>query len=109
MPIDQRLLFRNLTYVDSLKQQITNSGGTIVFMKDNIIVASEISEAQYRQLLNNPYIEKLDVLPLKRYANDGVKFEKNEIDINTIDFVAKIDNTIPILPVVPVNSMIGGS
>jgi hypothetical protein len=47
-------------------------------MKDNIIVASEVSEAQYRELLNNPYVEKLDVLPLKRWKNEGIKYTQNE-------------------------------
>lgn len=92
MPIDQRPIFRNLSYIDNLKQQIIISGGTIIFVKDNIILASEISEAQYRQLLNNPFVEKLDVLPLKRYANEGTKFEKNDINANIKNF-NKIDNT----------------
>ena len=65
-------LFKNLTYVDEIKSQIVNSGATVVFMKDNIIVASEISEEQYRKLIDNPYVEKIDVLPLKRYKDEGV-------------------------------------
>ena len=78
----QSSLFRNLTYNDEIKNAIVASGGTIVFMKDNIMVASEISEAQYRELLNNPYISKLDILPLKRYANEGVKFVQTDYNIN---------------------------
>ena len=62
-------IFKNLTYSEEIKTEIVNSGGTIIFMKDDIIVASEISEEQYRELLNNPYVDKLDVLPLKRYGN----------------------------------------
>jgi hypothetical protein len=73
----QRSIFTNLTYVDQLKDQITRSGGTIVFTKDNMIVASEVSESQYRELLKSPYVEKIDVLPLKRYANQGVKYKEN--------------------------------
>lgn len=65
----QSLIFKNLTYSEEIKTEIVNSGGTIIFMKDDIIVASEISEEQYRELLNNPYVDKLDVLPLKRYGN----------------------------------------
>lgn len=70
----QNTLFTNLSYVNDIKEQIITSGGTIVFMKDNIIVASEISEAEYRELLNNPFIDKLDVLPLKRFGDVGVNF-----------------------------------
>jgi hypothetical protein len=74
----QKPLFLKLTYNDKITEQISKSGGTIVFTKDNIIVASEISEAQYRNLLINPYVQKIDVLPLKRYANEGIKYIENE-------------------------------
>lgn len=70
----QSQLFRNLTYSNEIKEQIITSGGTVIFMKDNVILASEISESQYRELLNNPFIEKIDVLPLKRWKNEGVKY-----------------------------------
>ena len=73
----QSSLFRGLTYNDYIKDQIVTSGGTIVFMKDNIIVASEVSEAQYRELLNSPYIDKLDILPLKRYGNSGIEYTQS--------------------------------
>ena len=73
----QSQVFRELTYSGDLKDQIVSSGGTIVFMRDNVIMASEISEAQYRELLNSPYIEKMDVLPLKRYGNVGVQYAVN--------------------------------
>ena len=78
----QNALFTNLTYNNEVKEQITISGGTVIFMKDNIIVASEISEAQYRELLTNPYVEKLDVLPLKRWKNECIKYTQNEIVSN---------------------------
>lgn len=71
------------TYTDEIKEQITTSGGTIVFVKDNIIVASEISEAQYRELLNSPFISKVDILPLKRYANEGIKYTESDIQTTT--------------------------
>jgi hypothetical protein len=74
----QSQLFKNATYVDDIKDLIVSSGGTIIFIKDNIIVASELSEAQYRELLDNPYIDKLDVLPLKRYGNEGIKYTVND-------------------------------
>lgn len=56
------------TYNEEITELITASGGTIVFERYNVIMASEISEEQYRDLLSNPYISKLDVLPLKRYT-----------------------------------------
>lgn len=70
-------VFTNLTYSSDIKSTILKSGGTIVFMKDNIIVASEISEAQYRELLKNPNIEKMDILPLKRYQNELTPYKDN--------------------------------
>ena len=53
-----------------------------VFMKDNVILASEISEAQYRELLTNPYVDKMDVLPLKRYADEGIKYTSVNAIVN---------------------------
>jgi len=73
----QAAVFKNTTYSNEIKDQITTSGATIVFIKDNVILASEISEAQYRELLTNPYVDKIDVLPLKRYGNEGVKYTEN--------------------------------
>ena len=74
---------QNITYNDEIENLIFASGGTIVFMKDNVIVATEVSEAQYRELLNNPYISKIDVLPLKRYKNEGIKYTESGFE----DFV----------------------
>jgi len=68
----QSSLFKGLTYNDDITNEIISSGGTIVFTRDNVIMASEISEAEYRSLLNNPNILKLEVLPLKRYGNEGI-------------------------------------
>jgi len=81
----QSSLFKNLSYVNEISNQIVTSGGTIVFTKDNIIVASEISEEQYRKLLESPYINKLDILPLKRYSNEGVVYTEADASefINT--------------------------
>ena len=70
----QSSLFTSLTYNDTITQQIIASGGTVVFTKDNVILASEISEEEYRDLLKSPYIDKIDILPLKRYANTGVQY-----------------------------------
>ena len=94
----QSQVFRSLTYSDDIKNQIINSGGTIVFMRDNVIMATEISEAQYREFLNSPYIEKLDVLPLKRYGNVGTQYTQNTTDAvqgnAAIDTVDKVTNEI---------------
>jgi len=78
----QSQVFRNITYSNEIKDQITISGATIVFMKDNVILASEISEAQYRELLTNPYVDKMDVLPLKRYADEGIKYTSVNAIVN---------------------------
>lgn len=55
------------TYNDVIKDEITYSGGTIVFVRDNLIIASEISEAEYKSLIMSPYVDKIDIVPLKRY------------------------------------------
>jgi hypothetical protein len=52
-------------------------------MRDNVIMASEISEAQYRELLNSQYIDKLDVLPLKRYGDVGIQYIQNTVNSGT--------------------------
>lgn len=88
-----RSVFTQMSYVNDIKQQIINSGGTIIFTKDNVIMASEISEAQYRELLKSPYIDKMDVLPLKRYKNEGIKYEKNEINQNLTSLKNNNSNT----------------
>lgn len=76
MTSTQTDLFINNTYNNEIKDYIIASGGTVVFQRDNVIMATEVSEAQYRELLNNPYIAKIDILPLKRYKNEGVEFNK---------------------------------
>ena len=69
-------IYSNLTYTSILKDSIIKSGGTVVFIRDNLMLATEVSEAQYRELLNSPYIDKIDVLPIKRYGNDIVQYEE---------------------------------
>jgi len=76
MTSTQTDLFTNSTYNEEIKNDIIASGGTVVFMRDNVIMASEISEKQYINLINNPYVYKIDVLPLKRYKNQGVEYNK---------------------------------
>ena len=72
----QSTLFRDLTFDDNIKDQIINSGGTVVFIKDNILIASEVSESLYRELLLSPYIDKMDVLSLKRYYDVGTQYQE---------------------------------
>lgn len=55
------------TFNPEISELINNEGGTVVYTSGNIIVASEISEELYRELVKSPYIETLEVLPLKRY------------------------------------------
>ena len=93
----QSQVFRDLTYSNNIKDQIINSGGTIVFMRDNVIMASEISEAEYRELLNSPYIEKLDVLPLKRYGDVGIQYTQNT-NIASAQGNAAIDTVLSLKP-----------
>ena len=93
----QSQVFRDLTYRNNIKDQIINSGGTIVFMRDNVIMASEISEAEYRELLNSPYIEKLDVLPLKRYGDVGIQYTQNT-NIASAQGNAAIDTVLSLKP-----------
>jgi len=57
------------TFNPEISNLITSEGGSVVYQTGNIIVASEISEELYRELLKSPYIESLEVLPLKRYGN----------------------------------------
>lgn len=75
----QSTLFNNLTYNEDIINNITVGGGNIVFTKDNVIIASEISEMQYRELLKSPYISKIDVLPLKRYGYNYINYQ--EVDV----------------------------
>ena len=76
MASTQTKLFTNSTYNDYIQNEILISGGTLIFMRDNVMMVSEITEEQYIALLNDPYVDKVDVLPLKRYANEGIKYNK---------------------------------
>lgn len=61
------------TYNDIIIEEISRSGGTIIFVKENVIIASNISESEYRSLLNSSYINKIDILPLKDYITQTVE------------------------------------
>lgn len=71
------------TFNPEISNLIKNEGGTVVYSAGNIIVASEISEELYRELLKSPYIDTLEVLPLKRYN------EKQTTDIPTVTVDSK--------------------
>jgi len=66
------MALKSINFNSSVKSEIINSGGTVIFTKDNMIIASEVSEALYREMLKNPYIEKVDVISLKRYESNYV-------------------------------------
>jgi hypothetical protein len=83
------------SYVNEIKIQLARSGSTVVFTKDNVIIATEVSEAQYRELLNNSYIEKMDVLSLKRYYDTGsqnIQVASNVPSDNTQNITGDISN-----------------
>lgn len=65
-----------LRYNSEVKDDITQNGGTILYSYNNIIVASEISEESYSNLMKNDNIDFLQDLPLKKYG---------DVDINLID------------------------
>jgi hypothetical protein len=75
----QSSILKKLSYTDEIKNEIINSGGTILLIKDNVLIASEVSESQYLELLKNPNIIKMDVLPLKRYVDEGIKYIEGNI------------------------------
>ena len=66
MAVKQTTIITN--YNNEIKSLITNSGGTVIFVHDNMIIASEISEEQYRNFLVNPYIDKIDIVSMKSYG-----------------------------------------
>ena len=70
--------FNKISYNNEIVEIVSTSGGTIILNRDNVIVASEVSEILYRELLENPNIYKIDVLPLKRYMDEGAKYIKKE-------------------------------
>ena len=57
------------TFNPEISNLIKNEGGSVVYQSGNIIVASEVSQELFRELLKSPYIESLEALPLKRYSN----------------------------------------
>lgn len=65
-----------LMYNSEIEKTITLNGGTVLYSYNNIIMASEISDEFYAELLKNPYIDYIQELPLKKYG---------EIDSNLID------------------------
>ena len=66
------------TFNPEISKLINNEGGTVIYSSGNILIASEISEELYRELLKSPYIESVKDLPLKRYSTT------QKIDIPTV-------------------------
>jgi len=58
-----------LRYNSSIEDSINKNGGTVIYSYNNVIIASEISEPLYITLKNNPYIEYIESLPLKKYGD----------------------------------------
>lgn len=62
-----------LNYNTSIENEIKNYGGSVLYKFNNIIIASEISETVYKELLKNPDIDYIESLPLKKYiGNDYI-------------------------------------
>jgi len=80
-------LITESTFNTEISNLIKNEGGGVVYQSGNIIVASEISEELYRELLKNSYIDSLEVLPLKRYSNNQTSdIPTVTIQNTTVDF-----------------------
>jgi hypothetical protein len=71
-----------LKYNSSIIESIGNNNGKIVYSYDNIIIATEINDMLYNELLKNPYIDFIETLPLKQYGG---------IDINLVGQTSSID------------------
>lgn len=59
-----------LTYNASIENEIKNYGGAVLYKNDNIIIASNISEDFYKELLKNPNIDYIESLPLRKYGGN---------------------------------------
>ena len=66
--IDQGIV---LTYNNEVATLIRQNSGTVIYSKEDIIIASEISDSLYNSLLKSPYVQAITVLPLKRYTGQG--------------------------------------
>jgi hypothetical protein len=75
-------IIKRLSYSEDISKQLILSGGTIIMIRDNVILATEVSEEQFRWLLDNPFIEKMDLLPLKRWRDEGIRYTDVESDEN---------------------------
>ena len=80
------------TFNPEISNLINNEGGTVIYSSGNILIASEISEELYRELLKSPYIITLEVLPLKRYSMT----QKTDIPTITVKNQTKPFNDIPV-------------
>ncbi len=72
------------TYNPEISNIVKREGGSVIYSSGNILVVSEVSQELYIELLKNPHIDSLEVLPLKKYS----------VNQTTIKPTAEIDNHI---------------
>lgn len=63
--ISDTILRFNIEVENTIKQ----NSGTIVYSFNNIIIASEINDSLFKELLKSPYIDYIQDLPLKSYGD----------------------------------------
>jgi hypothetical protein len=52
----------------AIEKEVKQHGGSVLYSYNNIIIASEISDALYVELNKNPFIEYIEEIPLKKYG-----------------------------------------
>lgn len=82
-----------LRYNSSIESEIKKHSGTVLYSYNNIIIASEISDDFYSELKNNPFIDYIQDLPLKKYGDvDGNLID--QLDVSKIFMGTYIDSSI---------------
>ena len=70
---------------------IKQNSGTIIYSFNNIIIASEVNESLFKDLLKNPYIDYIQDLPLKSYGEIDSsligQLDPTKINLNIVDGV----------------------
>jgi hypothetical protein len=94
----------DLTYSSSIEDSISQNGGTVIYSYNNIIIASEISEAFYNELQKNPNIDYIESVALKQYGSadsnqisnldsNNQYLPGNSNDITTLKGVVNVNNS----------------
>ena len=78
-PIKQEII---LTYRHEVEALINQHQGIVVYSKDDVIIASDISDSFYNELLKRPYIQIMNTLPLKRYTGQQTPQQLNNITVS---------------------------